>query len=233
MKKILMVLALAPMMGLAKTSTPKGFTDNMDDAFAAAKASGRYVYACFSGSDWCGWCKKLDKEVFAHKEFLDGVTNDYVLVFIDNPSNQDVLSEHAKKNNRALTEKYEIRGFPSAIIFSPEGEQLAQTGYQAGGPAPYVKYLMGVRKDGPDLKKRAEAEKAFLGPYKDRVKATMDALRKEFDSALKVQKKKACASIEAIIKDFESAKVPEGLSARRDEYLEELNDMKKMFSRED
>lgn len=233
MKKIFALLALVPLMGWAKTSTPEGFTDNMDEALATAKASGRYVYACFSGSDWCGWCKKLDKEVFAHKEFLDGVTNDYVLVFIDSPSNKSVLSEHAKQHNRALTEKYEIRGFPTALIFSPEGDRLAQTGYQSGGPASYVKYLMDLRKDGPNLKQRAEAEKAFLGPYKDRVKEMMDTLRKECQAAIKVQTDKANTKLAAIIRDFESATVPEGFSERRDEYLAELNEMKKMFTRED
>ena len=233
MKKILALLALVPMMGFAKTSTPEGFTDNLDEAFAAAKASGKYVYACFSGSDWCGWCKKLDKEVFAHKEFLDGVTNDYVLVFIDNPMNQSVLSEHAKKENRALTQKYGIRGFPSALIISPEGEHLAQTGYQAGGPEKYVQYLMDIRKDGPNLKQRAEAEKAFLAPYKARVQEMKDTLYKECEDAMKGPTAKAKAALEAIIRDFEAAPVPEGLAEKRAAYLKELNGVKKSLKGEE
>ena len=44
---------------LAATSTPQGFTDNLDEALKSAKANKRYVVAVFSGSDWCGWCKKL------------------------------------------------------------------------------------------------------------------------------------------------------------------------------
>ncbi len=229
MKRLFVLLALVPMMGFAKTSTPEGFTDNLDEAFAEAKTSGKYVYACFSGSDWCGWCKKLDKEVFAHKEFLDGVTNDYVLVFIDNPSNPSVLSEHAKQNNRALTKKYEVRGFPSALILSADGEKLEQTGYQAGGPAPYVKYLMDVRKNGPDLQKIAEKEKAFLAPYKERVEAMKKTLYKECEDAMKAPTAKAKATLEAIIQEVTSAEVPEGLSEKRDAYLKELNGIKKML----
>lgn len=233
MKKIVAVLAMVPAMAWAKSSTPAGFTDDLDAAFAAAKASGKYVYACFSGSDWCGWCKKLDKEVFAKPEFLDGVTNDYELVFIDSPSDKSVLSERAKAENPKLTKKYGIEGFPTALIFSAEGERIAQTGYQAGGPAPYVKYLMGVRKDGPDLKKRAAAEKAFLGPYKDRVSSMMDTLRKECEEAMKVPAAKAKTTLAAIVRDLEAAEVPEGLGEKRDEFLKELKDMAKMFKGED
>lgn len=233
MKKLCVLLAMAPALALAKTSTPEGFTDNLDEAFAAAKASGKYVYACFSGSDWCGWCKKLDREVFAKKEFLDGVTNDYVLVFIDNPSNKDVLSAHAKKENKKLTEKYGIEGFPTAIVFSSEGEKIAQTGYRKGGPGPYAKYLMDVRRDGPDLKKRAEAEEAFLGPYKKRVDEMMATTRRECEEAVKVPLAKARQTLDGILKDLESAQAPEGLSAKRDEFIEKLQGMKKMFRGED
>lgn len=233
MKKMLMALAMVPVVALAKTSTPEGFTDNLDEAFAAAKASGKYVYACFSGSDWCGWCKKLDKEVFAQKEFLDGVTNDYVLVFIDSPSDQSVLSEHAKRENKKLTEKYEIEGFPTALIFSPDGEKITQTGYQKGGPAPYVKYLMGVRRDGPNLRKRAEAEEAFFAPYGKRVDEMMKTVRKECDEAVKVPLAKARQTLDGIIRDLEAAQVSDDLAEKRDEFIEKLKGMKKMFKGED
>lgn len=233
MKKMLVLLALVPMMAWAKSSTPAGFTDNLDEAFAAAKASGKYVYACFSGSDWCGWCKKLDKEVFAHKEFLDGVTNDYVLVFIDSPSDQSVLSEHAKKENKKLTEKYKIEGFPTALIFSSDGEKITQTGYQKGGPAPYVKYLMNVRKDGSNLKKRAAAEAAFFEPYNKRVEDMMTSVRKECAEAVKVPLAKARQTLDGIIKDLEAAAVSDDLTEKRDDLLEKLNGMKKMFKSED
>ena len=146
MKKILLLLALAPMAVLAKTSTPAGFTDNLDEAFATAKASGKYVYACFSGSDWCGWCKKLDKEVFAEPEFLAGVTNDYVLVMVDSPSNKSLLSEKAKEQNPKLVKEYKVSGFPTVLIMDSDGGVIETAGYRKGGPQPYVEYLQGVKK---------------------------------------------------------------------------------------
>ena len=39
----------------------------------------------YAGSDWCYWCKKLEKEVLSDPLFVAGVMDDYVLVFIDSP----------------------------------------------------------------------------------------------------------------------------------------------------
>ena len=130
------------------TSTPAGFTDNLDEALAKAKAEGKLVYACFSGSDWCHWCKKLEKEVLSDPLFVANVMDDYVLVFIDSPQNKAVLSDHAKAENEKLTKKYGIRGFPTAIaiILDGNGNRIGKTGYRQGGAAEYVKHLKSFRK---------------------------------------------------------------------------------------
>ncbi len=128
------------------TSTPAGFTDNLDEALAKAKAEGKLIYACFSGSDWCHWCKKLEEEVLSNPLFVVGVMDDYVLVFIDSPQNKALLSDHAKAENEKLTKKYGIRGFPTALILDGDGKKIGKTGYRPGGAAKYAEHLMGFRK---------------------------------------------------------------------------------------
>ncbi len=128
------------------TSTPAGFTDNLDEALAKAKAEGKLVYACFSGSDWCYWCKKLKKEVLSDPLFVAGVMDDYVLVFIDSPENKALLSNRAKAENEKLTQKYGIRGFPTALILDGDGKKVGETGYRQGGAAKYAEHLIGFRK---------------------------------------------------------------------------------------
>jgi len=151
-----LVSASAMVVSAAGTSTPSGFTDDMDAALKDAKASGRLVYACFSGSDWCGWCKKLDKEVFSKPGFVDSVTNDYVLVYVDSPSNKELLSEKAQKANPKLVEKYGIHGFPTALILDADGKEIAKTGYRRGGSEKYVKHLKALKKNGAEIKKLRE-----------------------------------------------------------------------------
>ena len=128
-----------------KSSTPAGFTDNLDEALATAKKDGKFVYVCFSGSDWCGWCQKLEREVFAQPEFIPAVEKDYVLVFIDSTGNKGVLSDRAKKENPKLVKKYGIAGFPTALILDGDGKKVGETGYRQGGAEAYASHLVAFR----------------------------------------------------------------------------------------
>ncbi len=97
----------------------------------------------FSGSDWCGWCIKLDKEVFSQKAFKDYAKDNLVLFVADFPRAKK-QSADVKAQNQALAQKYSIRGFPTVLILDSNGELIAQTGYQRGGAEKYVEYLKNV-----------------------------------------------------------------------------------------
>ena len=99
----------------------------------------------FSGSDWCGWCIKLDKEVLAKKAFLSYAKENLVLFNADFPS-KTKLPEATAKQNKALQKEYKIKGFPTVLILDAEGKLLGQTGYRKGGPEAYVKHLKELTK---------------------------------------------------------------------------------------
>ncbi len=105
-----------------------------------AKDSGKPILMNFSGSDWCYWCIKLDKEVFHEKAFKDYAAENVVLVLVDTPSKVKQPAE-LKKQNDALKAKYSIRGFPTVILLDSEGKKVAQTGYQDGGAKKYVEHI--------------------------------------------------------------------------------------------
>ena len=149
----LLVAAVAAFAALAwaKTSTPEGWTDDFEGALSQAKAEKKHVLVDFSGSDWCGWCKRLDKEVFATPEFLEGAKDKFVLVMIDSPSDKSLLSEKAKTQNPELVSRFGIRGFPTVLVLDADGNKVAQLGYAAGGPEPYLAKLGDLIS--PDVKK--------------------------------------------------------------------------------
>ncbi len=123
-------------------SIPRGFTDNMDEALDKAKAEGKLVYACFSGSDWCHWCQVLEREVLSKPEFLKAMQERYVLVFIDSPMDKSILGERVREANPKLVEKYGVDCFPTSVIIDADGKRLAaMAGYMNGGPEAYVKSL--------------------------------------------------------------------------------------------
>lgn len=146
----LLILTIHVTKALELTSTPEGWTDDLEAAIQQARTERKLVLVDFSGSDWCGWCKRLDREVFNTKEFLSGAKDKYVLVMIDSPRNKTLLSNKAKKRNPALIRKFGISGFPTVLILDGEGKTLFRTGYQRGGPREYLKMLdreVGVEPD--------------------------------------------------------------------------------------
>lgn len=94
----------------------------------------------FSGSDWCGWCVKLDQEVFSKPEFVDYASKNLVLLMVDFPRRKP-QSEELKKQNETLSNQFGIQGFPTVLLLNSDGNVLAQTGYRAGGAEAYVKHL--------------------------------------------------------------------------------------------
>ena len=81
------------------SSVPNGWIEDFKAAKKEAAASGKYILLAFSGSDWCGWCKKLEKEVFSQSEFVRDAQKAFVLTMIDNPRDKSILSKVAERQN--------------------------------------------------------------------------------------------------------------------------------------
>ncbi|MEA2012188.1 MAG: thioredoxin family protein [Verrucomicrobiota bacterium] len=94
----------------------------------------------FSGSDWCGWCIRLDKEVFSQKVFKDYAKDNLVLLLLDFPRKSE-QSDKVKAANNLLAQKYGLRGFPTVLIVDKNGKIIAKTGYQQGGAEKYVEHI--------------------------------------------------------------------------------------------
>ncbi len=180
--KHLLALLLAPVAALAS----EGWLTDLDAAKKQAAAEKKDILIDFTGSDWCGWCIKLDKEVFSTPEFK--AQKDFVLVSLDFPRKKEIPAE-AKAKNEALMQKWGVQGFPTIILTNAAGEAYAQTGYQDGGPVKYLAHLAELRKQNT-----AEGLKAFTEQTK---KAAEEAAKREAAGA------KMRAAIEA--KDFDAA----------------------------
>jgi thioredoxin-related protein len=99
----------------------------------------------FTGSDWCGWCIKLNDEVFKHDAFKAGVKDSFVLVELDFPKDKSKLSKETQKQNEELSKKYAVQGFPTILLTDADGRPYAATGYQEGGPEKYLAHLDELR----------------------------------------------------------------------------------------
>lgn len=143
MIKVLMFIAFVLSQGVAWADSM--WMDNFEEAKAKAKAENRFMVLDFTGSDWCGWCIKLDKEVFDTSDFKLYAAKNLVLVELDFPRRKK-LSNDLQKQNYELQKKYGITGYPTIIVLDPNGEQVGRTGYQKGGPKKYVEHLQEIIK---------------------------------------------------------------------------------------
>jgi thioredoxin-related protein len=110
-----------------------------------ARAEKKLVMLDFTGSDWCGWCIKLNKEVFSQPEFADYAKKNLVLVEVDFPRTKP-QSEAQKKANAALQTKYSVAGYPTIVVLDANGKKLGELGYEPGGPKTFITELEKLKK---------------------------------------------------------------------------------------
>ena len=144
MKKILLITMLLGGAVVARAEGPAWLTD-VAKAQAQAKAEKKLVLLDFTGSDWCGWCIRLNKEVFTKPEFAEYAKKNLVLVEVDFPRRKK-LSPDQNKANKELAAKYKIEGYPTLIILDGTGSKVGELGYQAGGPKPFIAELEKLKK---------------------------------------------------------------------------------------
>lgn len=104
------------------------FTHDYEAAMAYAVEIDLPVMLVFTGSDWCGWCKLMDKEVFAKPEWSEYAKETIVQVWLDFPRDKALVPEKYRDQNDALKSKYGIRGYPTYIILDSSGNQVGRLG---------------------------------------------------------------------------------------------------------
>jgi protein disulfide-isomerase len=108
------------------------WTTDYKAALVQAKAQNKLVLLDFTGSDWCGYCQLLDKEVFSQQSFKDFAGKNYILVTVDFP-HQTQLPDDLKQQNDALSAQFQINGYPTLIVLDADGKELGrQVGYDPG-----------------------------------------------------------------------------------------------------
>jgi thioredoxin-related protein len=79
-------------------------------------SSNKPIFAFFTGSDWCGWCKKLERDVFSKPEFIQWAKKNVVLLELDFPRNKQ-LSPELTQQNASLQQTFQVQGYPTIWLF--------------------------------------------------------------------------------------------------------------------
>jgi protein disulfide-isomerase len=137
-----MVAALLCSMAWAVDGT---WSSDLAKSKSVAKENNLPILALFEGSDWCPWCKKLEREVFSTDEFKAYAKSNLVLFIADFPMKTPLAKEIATQN-QDLADKYNVEGFPTVILMSADGKELGRLGYSEGGGKAYVEQIKELLK---------------------------------------------------------------------------------------
>ena len=140
---------VAVAVSLAFASLTRAESDWLHDwnkAQEEAKANHKLLFLNFTGSDWCGWCIKLDKDVFSQPKFKDYAHDNLVLVELDFPRRKSQPTEE-RKQNMELAQQYDVLGFPTIVVLNSNGQKVWKfDGYFPGGPEAFIEQLQKLPK---------------------------------------------------------------------------------------
>jgi len=115
----------------------EGWLVDLEQAYEISKKTGKPIMANFTGSDWCGWCKRLRANVFVHDEFKTWAQKNVVLLELDFPRRTQIPPKY-RQQNANLQRAFQVSGFPTVWVFNLEKdattnqfniEALGKTGY--------------------------------------------------------------------------------------------------------
>ncbi len=145
MKKILTLLLITFSISVFAQQKDLEWHTDIDKAIKISSDTKKPLFLFFTGSDWCGWCIRLQKEVFFKEEFKKWAKKNVTLVELDFPK-RTKLDEKILRQNRKLAREFQVRGYPT-IWFATANRtsdgkininKLGSQGYVAGGPKNWI-----------------------------------------------------------------------------------------------
>lgn len=144
MKKSLLILFLFVGLGASAQHSNLHWETDMMTAVDRSIAEKKPLLLFFTGSDWCGWCIKLQKQVFFLPEFEKWAKENVVLMELDYPRRK-VVPQPLRDQNNQLQQMFGVRGYPTIWFVNPTKngdnvnfERIGKTGYVAGGPPAWI-----------------------------------------------------------------------------------------------
>ncbi len=137
--RLLLIILFSSFLG----STIKWETD-FEKAKQTALSENKFILLNFSGSDWCGPCIRLHKEIFESTVFEKYASESLVLLNADFPRlKKNQLSKEQQKKNDLLADTYNQEGsFPLTLLLNAEGKILKKwDGLPKGSPEEFTKQV--------------------------------------------------------------------------------------------
>lgn len=145
MKNLTLSLLFISFISLSFSQDKLVWHEDLKEAITISQKENKPLMLFFTGSDWCGWCIRLQKEVFFKPEFTKWAVENVVLVELDFPRKK-AQTQELRTQNAQLQQQFQVRGYPTIWFVKADKNsagqvnlsQLGRTGYVKGGPAAWI-----------------------------------------------------------------------------------------------
>lgn len=153
MKKVIFSIFIVLVVGFNVNAQELTWHTDVNKASEIAMTQNKPIMMFFTGSDWCGWCIRLQKEVLHTADFEKWAKDNVVLVELDFPRRTQ-LDKETKMQNYQMQSIFKVRGYPTVHFVSAEKKAdgkinfnaLGKTGYVRGGPQKWLEVANGIIK---------------------------------------------------------------------------------------
>lgn len=144
MKRFLITVASLVAFSAASMAADSGWLSDYEAAKKQAKEENKPILINFTGTDWCGWCIKIEKEIFSKDEFKAFAKENLILMEVDFPRKKE-QPEELKAQNKKLDKDFAIEGYPTIYLIDAEGKKISEDlGSHKGDAKAYIELLKGL-----------------------------------------------------------------------------------------
>lgn len=120
-----------------KRTSLHDWKESFPEAVQLSASTGKPIFAFFTGSNWCGYCKALSAEILETDAFAEWAEENLIMLELDFPTNYEQTAE-IKDQNKQLAKMYAVQGYPTIIVMDSNGRPIIQLGYEKVTPADYI-----------------------------------------------------------------------------------------------
>jgi len=133
-----------------------------DEGLREASASKRPVLVDVY-TDWCGWCKRMDRDVYSREDVRTYLERNFVTVKLNAEASTRATYEGRVQTSSTIARRFGVRGYPTSVFLRPGGEHMVNV----GGYVPAERFLLVLRYIGEGHMDRGTPWEDFAAQAKD------------------------------------------------------------------
>ncbi len=206
------------------------WTQDYDAAVTLARTNNLPLLINFTGSDWCGWCKLMDKQVFSSDEWRKWAAKNIVLAFIDFPKDASLVPGKYVARNKKLAKTYDVQGYPTYVIADPaDGTRIGTLGASRDAtPDGFIEDLENLLFFSPGSRFAKDLAK-LLSPDEARSLENLRSQQADAESAINALRSKFAAELSQFENARDNAPDNEAKGAAEIAFKSRINALDKEF----